>query len=140
MNPSKPPKEEGLNTQELSRGLIVTLSILVLTAFLSACGNSPENTQTSGASSCFPQGTDILVSSTNDIPNMRLVEAKTFVMVSKSVTPRPCGVMIPFLEEVRNQGGNAVTGFSSLVVPGAGPSRTIVLYGTAVVVEPISSQ
>ena len=92
-----------MKTLALPRGLIVTLSILVLTAFLSACGNSPENTQTSGASSCFPQGTYILVSSTNDIPNMWVVEAKTFVMVSKSSTSRPCEVMTPFLEEVRNQ-------------------------------------
>ena len=71
---------------------------------------------------------------------MWIVEAKTFVMVSKSSTSRPCEVMTPFLEEVRNQGGNAVIDFSSLVVPGPGRSPTIVLYGTAVVVEPIASQ
>lgn len=123
-----------------SIGFIVRLSFLILTAFLSACSNAPENTQTFGASSCFPQGTDILVSSTNDIPNTRIVEAKTLVMVSKSGTPSPCGVMIPFLDEVRNQGGNAVIGFSSLVVPSVGPSRSIVFYGTAVVVEPIAPQ
>ena len=63
--------------------------------------------------------------------------------LSRQLSASQCGLLPQVgqvMIRVRNQGGDAVIGFSSLVVSEAGPTRTVVLYGTAVVVEPIDPQ
>ena len=71
---------------------------------------------------------------------MKIVETKTFVMVSKTGRENVCGTAIAFMEQARDQGGNAVIGFSNMVITDVVPRTVIVFYGTAVVVEPIEGQ
>ena len=71
---------------------------------------------------------------------MRIIEIKTLVMVSKPGRGNLCGIAMAFMEQVRVQGGNAVIGFSSMVITDAMPRTVIAFYGTAVVVEPVDGQ
>ena len=121
------------------RRLVVALSLLILTAAWSACARTTDYMPPAELLSCFAKGTDILVSNGNDIPTMQIVTTKTFVMVSNRGLESPCEVAIAFMEEVKKQGGNAVIGFSfSTLSSVAGRVHSIVIYGTAVVVEPAS--
>ena len=114
---------------------LVTLVLVLVAVTLTACEDQDDETQPADTKVCFPQGSDILVSSTDDIPNMRIVETKTFVMVSKPGRRNLCGIALAFMEQVRVQGGNAAIGFSSMVVTDVMPHTVVVFYGTAVVVE-----
>ena len=119
------------------RGLVVILSLLRLAAAWSACARTTEDMPPAELRSCFAKGTDILVFNGNDIPAMQIATTKTFVMVSNRGIENPCEVAIAFMEEVKKQGGNAVIGFSfSTLSSVGGRVHSIVIYGTAVVVEP----
>ncbi len=113
------------------------LALIILAFVLSAsCGRSYD-IQSANARICFPEGSDILVSNSNAIPNMEIVETKPFVMVSRSGHGPVCEAAVAFIAEVNRHGGNAVIGFSSMVVTGPTPLSYIVFHGTAVVVEPV---
>jgi hypothetical protein len=88
---------------------------------------------------CFPESSDILVSNSNAIPNMKIVETKTFIMVSKSGVGYSCEAAVAFMDQVRHHGGNAVIEFPPMVASGPTPLKYIVFHGTAVVVEPVDN-
>ena len=113
------------------------LALVVLAFVLSASCNQSDDIQSTNAQICFPEGSDVLVSNSNTIPNMEIVETKHFVMVSQSGLGPVCEAAVAFIEEVNRHGGNAVVGFSSMVVTGPTPLSYIVFHGTAVVVEPV---
>ena len=115
------------------------LALLIVAFMLSACCSQDEDVQPVNAQICFPDRSDIPVSNSNAIPNMKIVETKTFVMVSKSGTGHTCEAAVAFMEQVRRHGGNAVIGFSSMVITGPTPLHHIVFHGTAVVVEPVDN-
>ena len=120
--------------------LISVLILVILAVSLSACGRQDADIQPADTQVCFPQGSDILVSNSDEIPSMRIIEIKTLVMVSKPGRGNLCGIAMAFMEQVRVQGGNAVIGFSSMVITDAMPRTVIAFYGTAVVVEPVDGQ
>ena len=118
--------------------LLITL-LLILAAAWSACARPTDDLPPAEVLSCFAKGTDILVSNCNEIPTMQIAETKAFVMVSNQGLENPCQVATAFVEEVKKQGGNAVIGFSfSTLSSVAGQVHSIIIYGTAVVVEPAS--
>ena len=126
---------------EIRFWILVSLLVLVILATtLPSCDGQDNGTQPAVAQICFPQGSDILVSNTNEIPNRKIIETKTFVMISKVGRSNLCEAAVAFLEQVRNQGGNAVIGLSFMTVPSVDPRIAVVLYGTAVVVEPLDDQ
>ena len=120
--------------------MISVLVLVILAVALSACDRQDGEIQSAETQVCFPQGSDILVSNTDEIPSMRIIETKTLVMVSKPGRSDVCGIARSFMEQVRDQGGNAVIGFSSMVITDVTPRTVIVFYGTAVVVEPVDAQ
>ena len=121
------------------RRLVITLSLLILAAAWLACARTTDDMPPAKLLSCFAKGTDILVSNGNDIPTMQIATTKTFVMVSNRGIENPCEIAIGFMEGVKKQGGNAVIGFSfSTLSSVGGRVHSIVIYGTAVVVEPAS--
>ena len=101
---------------------------------------SGRQCSTAAAQICFPQGSDIQVSNTNVIPNGRIIEKKTFIMISKAGRSNLCEAAMAFMGQVRDRGGNAVIGFSFMTITDATPRTVLVFYGTAVVVEPIDEQ
>ena len=115
------------------------LALLILAFVLSARCSQDKDFLAVDAQICFPQRSDILVSNTDSIPNMKIVETKTFIMVSKSGRENVCENAVAFMEQVRHHGGNAVIGFSSMVITEAHPRTATVFYGTAVVVEPVDN-
>ena len=115
------------------------LALLILAFVLSARCSQDKDILPVDAQICFPQRSDILVSNTDSIPNMKIVETKTFIMVSKSGRENVCENAVAFMEQVRHHGGNAVIGFSSMVITDAVPRTATVFYGTAVVVEPVDN-
>ncbi len=126
---------------EIRFWILVSLLVLVILAVaFPSCGGQDDETQLPNAQVCFPHGKDIMVSNGTEIPNMRIVETKTFVMVSKTGRSNLCNAAVAFMEEVKRQGGNATIGFSSMVITDAAPRTVIAFYGTAVVVEPLDGQ
>ena len=121
----------------LSLSSILALIILAF-VFSGSCAQD-EEVQRFDARVCFPEGSDILVSTSNAIPNMTIVETKTFVMVSQGGTEHPCQAAGAFMEQVKHHGGNAVIGFSSMVITGPTPWQQVAFHGTAVVVEPVEN-
>ena len=119
--------------------LAAILALLVLAFTFSACFSQDEDVQPVNAQICFPDRSDILVSNSNAIPNMKIVETKTFVMVWDSGLGYTCEAATAFMEQVRHHGGNAVIGFSSMAIAGSTPINHIVFHGTAVVVEPVDN-
>ena len=81
-----------------------------------------------------------MVSNTDNIPNMKIVETKGFVMVSKPGRGNFCGIAVAFMEQIRHRGGNAVTGFTSMTITDATPKTVIVFYGTAVFAEVVEDE
>ena len=120
--------------------LVSLLVIIILAVSLPSCDGQDDDIEPPVAQTCFPQGSDILVSNTNEITNRKIIETKTFVMISKVGRSHFCEAAVAFLEQVRNQGGNSVIGFSSIAIADVGPRSAIVFYGTAVVVEPLDDQ
>ena len=116
------------------------LVLVILAAVMTSCDRQDDNAQPAAAQICFPQGSDIQVSNTNVIPNGRIIEKKTFIMISKAGRSNLCEAAMAFMEQVRDRGGNAVIGFSSMTITDATPRTVLVFYGTAVVVEPIDEQ
>ena len=122
---------------EIRFWILVSLLVLVILAVaFPSCGGQDDELQLPKAQVCFPQGNDILVSNGTEIPNKRIVETKTFVMVSKQGHLNLCEAAVAFMDQVRNQGGNAVIEFSSMVITEVHPRTVIAFHGTAVVVEP----
>ena len=118
--------------------LAAVLALLVVTVVLSASCRQDEDVQRIDTQICFPERSDILVSNSNTIPNMKIVETKTFIMVSKSGVGYSCEAAVAFMEQVRHHGGNAVIEFSSMIITPT-PLTHLVFYGTAVVVEPVDN-
>ena len=126
---------------EIRFWILVSLLVLVILAVaFPSCGGQDDEAQLPNAQVCFPHGNDILVSNGTDLPNMRIVETKTFVMVSKPGHHNVCEAAAAFMDQVRSQGGNAVIEFSSMVITEVHPRTVIAFYGTAVVVEPLDGQ
>ena len=120
--------------------LISILTLLILAIALPAsCGHDTDQSRFN-PQICFPESTDVLVSNTNQIPNMKIVETKTFVMVARPGHDYVCATAITFMEQVRHHGGNAVIGFSTMIASDVHPQTRVVFYGTAVVVEPAVDQ
>ena len=123
---------------EIRFWILVSLLILVILAVaFPSCGEQDDELQLPNAQVCFPQGSDIMVSNGTEIPKMRIVETKTFVMVSKQGRHNLCEAAVAFMEQVRSQGGNAVIEFSSMIITEVYPHTAIAFHGTAVVVEPL---
>ena len=116
------------------------LVLVILAAVMTSCDRQDDNAQPAAAQICFPQGSDIQVSNTNVIPNGRIIEKKTFIMISKAGRSNLCEAAMAFMGQVRDRGGNAVIGFSFMTITDATPRTVLVFYGTAVVVEPIDEQ
>ena len=115
------------------------LVLLVLAFALSTCRSPAVEPLPVKAQMCFPESSDILVSNSNAIPNTKIVETKTFIMVSKRGRWPTCEAAVAFMEQVRRHGANAVIGFSSMVITGPTPISSVVFHGTAVVVEPVDN-
>ena len=115
------------------------LGLIILAFVLATSCAQGEEVQRFDAQICFPERSDILVSTSNVIPNMTIVETKTFVMVSQGGNDQPCQSAVAFMEEVKHHGGNAVIGFSSMVITGPDPRQQVAFHGTAVVVEPVEN-
>ena len=118
--------------------LAAVLALLVVAVVLSASCGQDEDAQRIDAQICFPERSDILVSNSDTIPNMRIVETKTFIMVSKSGVGYSCEAAVAFMDQVRHHGGNAVIKFSHMIITPT-PLTHLVFYGTAVVVEPVDN-
>ena len=129
-----------MNPRNRFRILTSLLVLVILAVVLTSCDSQDNDAQPAVAQICFPQGSDILVSNTNEIPNRTVSETKTFVITSKAGRSNLCEAAMAFMEQVRDRGGNAVIGFSSMTITDATPRTVLVFYGTAVVVEPIDEQ
>ena len=70
---------------------------------------------------------------------MKIVETKSFIMVSKRGLEPACEAAVAFMDQVRHHGGNAVIEFSPMVASGPTPLKYIVFHGTAVVVQPVDN-
>ena len=119
--------------------LAAVLALLVVAVVLSASCGQDEDAQRIDAQICFPERSDILVSNSDTIPNMKIVETKSFIMVSKRGLEPACEAAVAFMDQVRHHGGNAVIEFSPMVASGPTPLKYIVFHGTAVVVQPVDN-
>ena len=66
-----------MQSQVRTWSLASILALLILAFVLSACFSQDEDIQPVNAQICFPQRSDILVSNTDSIPNMKIVETST---------------------------------------------------------------
>ena len=117
--------------------IMASLMCCILASALLACSPQSDDVQPVDTQVCFPQDSGIVVSNTDDIPNMKIVETKRFTMVSGRGHSNVCGIALAFMEQVRQQGGNAVIGFTSMSISDVTPLTVIAFYGTATVVEPV---